>query len=1351
MLATSLLLAATLISADPTGVLPKSADGRSLNFDFETGDLRDWKVEGDAFKNQPIEGDTVAKRRTDMKSNHQGKYWIGGWEKLHDRPIGTMTSVPFKVTHPWASFLIGGGTHVTTRMELVRTNDNSIIFQASGLDEEDMRRVAVDLTKHQGQEIVIRLKDGHTGGWGHINFDDFRFHEAKPDVPARPKPPGGPQDEFQYAGLPPDKAAQVMTVPEGFDVKLFAGEPDVKQPIGFCLDDRGRLWVAEAYTYPKRAPEGQGKDRIIILEDTDGDGKFDKRTVFMEGLNLVSGIEYGFGGLWVGAAPYFMFIPIDASGDKPAGPPKILLDGWGYEDTHETLNTFTWGPDGWLYGCHGVFTHSKVGKPGTPDKDRVKINAGIFRYHPTKHIFEVFAHGTSNPWGLDFNEHGELFIEACVIPHCYHIIQGGRYERQAGSHFNPYTYGDIKTIADHLHYATSSPHAGNNKSDAAGGGHAHCGLLCYQGGAWPKEYHGQLLMGNIHGRRLNMDTLKAKGSGYVASHAPDFLKANDAWARFINMRTAPDGNVYLLDWYDQQACHHNDPNIWDRSNGRIYKICYRGTKEVAGVDLARKSDEELVQLLTHRNVWYSRHAHRLLLERADREVHRPAAESKADYPQATKALIERYQSAQSEIDALRYLWALISRPVPIGMTVDQTLHSKYPCVRAWSVQFFFEHIQKPFLLNELVPMANDDPSPTVRRFLASGLQRIPPVQRMQLLPSLLAHSEDAIDPNLPYLYWYAAEPIAEVEPAGALLLALNGKIPMVAEFMVRRVASIGTPEALEAVMKVLKEAGDDHRRTMIVNNLQAGLKGRRNVTMPSGWNETFAALKQTTNDDLRSRLQSLAVTFGDSKSLGELRDVLASGTANAKRRVEALDTLLNARDPQLIDVLQKLIDDPTMRGRAIKALAQFADAKTPEVLIDRYLKFGPAEKRDILGVLVSRPPYAEKLLDAIGTKKIPSTDVPAEVVRQLRGFNDPKLMARVTEVWGRLRDTPADRKQLIQQMRDVAIPSTPPPDLTHGRAIFAKTCQQCHTLYGTGSNVGPDITGANRRDIDYLLENILDPSAVIPKEYTATRLTLNSGRVLLGLVKQETPTALTFVTAEETLTIPVSDIETRQPSDVSMMPDDLLKNLSAQEIRALIAYLRHESQVPMLATKDNVKDFFNGKDLAGWDGNPKLWSVENGEIVGKSPGIKNNEFLKSHITASDFRFSVSVRLMPNKENSGIQFRSEPLANGEMLGPQADIGQGWWGKLYEESGRGLLWSKPGDPHVKPDEWNDYVVEANGSKVRTWINGQLCVDLDDPKLSTRGIFGLQIHSGGPMEVRFKNLKLELLEKAAAGQNK
>jgi putative membrane-bound dehydrogenase-like protein len=389
----------------------------------------------------------------------------------------------------------------------------------------------------------------------------------------------------------------------------------VKQPIAMAYDDRGRLWVAEAFAYPVRAPEGEGRDRILIFEDADGDGRFDKRKVFAEKLNLVSGMEVGFGGVWVGAAPYFMFIPDRNGDDIPDGEPEILLDGWAMQDTHETLNTFIWGPDGWLYGCHGVFTHSLVGKPGTPDDKRIPLNAAIWRYHPTRHTFEIFAEGTSNPWGVDFDDHGQAFSTACVIPHLYYIIQGARYQRQAGSHFNPYTYADIRTIADHLHYLGGSSHARNDSSGAAGGGHAHCGAMIYLGGTWPDEYRGRIFMNNIHGQRLNTDILQRKGSGFVGSHGPDFLLTGDIASQILNIRYGPDGNAYFIDWYDTNACHHNNIEGHDRSNGRIYKVSY-GDEKFEPVDLKQLSDEELRLKLIDKNDWYVRHARRILQERA---------------------------------------------------------------------------------------------------------------------------------------------------------------------------------------------------------------------------------------------------------------------------------------------------------------------------------------------------------------------------------------------------------------------------------------------------------------------------------------------------------------------------------------------------------------------------------------------------------------------------------------------------------------------------------------------------------------------------------------------------------------
>jgi putative membrane-bound dehydrogenase-like protein len=1351
---TALLLSAALLTpaqpkadANDVGVLPLGADGKPLNLDFETGTLKDWTLEGEAFKGQPIKGDTVKPRRGDMQSRHQGQYWIGGYEKVQDKPTGTLTSVAFKVTHPWASFLVGGGPHTNeTCVEIVSGKD--VIFRAAGLEEEDLRRVSVDLSKHQGKEIQVRVVDKHTGHWGHVNFDDFRFHAQKPNFPERPKAePPPPADTYKFAGLKPEDAAKAMTVPPGFSVTLFAGEPDVHQPIAFTFDHRGRMWVVEAYTYPRRHPEpgpvipgGKLGDKILIFEDTDGDGRFDTKKVFFEGLNLVSGIELGFGGVWVGAAPYLLFIPHDEKTDK-AGAPKILLDGWGYQDTHETLNSFIWGPDGWLYGCHGVFTHSNVGPPGTPEDKRQKINAGVWRYHPTKHVFEVFAHGTSNPWGLDYNANGDFFVEACVIPHMWHIIQGGRYARQANQHFNPYTYGDIQTIAVHRHYVGATPHGGNGRSDSAGGGHAHAGLLCYQGGAWPKEYHGKLFMGNLHGHRINVDAITPKGSGYVADRNPDFLLTHDKWSIPLALKSGPDGNVYLLDWYDKQICHRGEPEVWDRTNGRIYKISHKDAKPVKPFDLSKATTRELIQYQTHENDWYARTARRLLQERY---------RLKSDFGFFTVTEVPlademAFKNADEKV-RLRALWLFLLHSQATGDRVEKWLADPDPQVRAWAIRAAVESYDKPVSLVTLLkaPAATSD-SAIIRREIASALPRFAAEYRWALLASLLARSEDATDHNLPYLYWYALEPLCAEDPAKALKVAAEGKIPFVFQSACRRVGAIGTPAAFDLLTKSLAEAKTDEQRLAYFRGLQEGAKGQRSLPTPKSWADAYAALKTIPDAALQQQALGLAVTFGDKEAIGTLRKALGDPKADTAARLAAMAALVDARDAGTAPLLHAALAEKDVRAAALRALAAFDDPKTPAAILAAYPQLTLAEKRDALGTLAARAAFAKELMAAVAAKTITSTDVPAEIVRQLRGYNDATLDKQIADLWGVVRETPAEKKQAIAAWKKRLTASTAPPgDVNLGRAVFAKTCLNCHTLYGVGGKVGPEITGANRGNVDYLLENILDPNAVIPKEYAATRIVTTDDRNIVGIVKGEANGLLTVQTDRELLTIAAADVASRKPSDLSMMPDDILKQVSETEFRALIAYLQTQSQVPLLATADNAKEFFNGKDLSNWDGDKDLWKVEDGVIVGKTTkGLKQNNFLVSHTAVENFKLTLKVRLTPNKENSGIQFRSIPLPDGEMRGPQADIGAGWWGKLYEESGRGLLAKDGGEQFVKPDDWNEYVIEANGPTVRITINGKLCTDYTDDKLARRGVIGLQLHSGGPLEVRFKDIKLEVLK--------
>ncbi|MBX3238292.1 MAG: hypothetical protein KIT80_05865 [Chitinophagaceae bacterium] len=778
------------------GVSPRK-NGRPLNLGFERGSLQDWKASGEAFGAKSVSFDPAPMYPDSMTLEQDGDYYVSSGGTNGYQLKGVLTSESFEVTHPWASFKVSGGAVEGARVELVLEDSSRPFFQISGPVIEShirgprqgvFRPVVVDLQPYIGRKMFIRLVDEDNGKvpeihyirdnrWAHVAFDNFRFHQDRPryfnelrpeDIVILPA-----RDYVPHSGLSGADAVKAMTVPEGFSVQLAASEPEILKPITFALDDRGRLWVVESQTYPERAEEGKGRDRILIFEDTDGNGTLDSKKVFIDGLNLVSGIEVGFGGVWVGAAPYFMFIPIDETGDKPAGKPEILLDGWGYEDTHETLNTFRWGPDGWLYGVHGVFTHSNVGKPGASDADRTRINAGVWRYHPAKHQFEVFAHGTSNPWGLDFNDYGHAFITACVIPHLYHMVQGGRYFRQGGKHFNEHTYDDIKTIADHVHWVgKAGPHAANFRSGSVGGGHAHAGAMFYLGNKnWGMDRNA-IFMNNLHGHRVNMDMLSRSGSGYTASHGKDFILRNDTWSLWLNFHIAPSGSVFVIDWYDQNQCHNPNPDVHNKTLGRIFRISHKDDKWEP-VDLSKKTNAELVALQLHENEFYVRHARRLLQERGvDKEVHEGLWKILKENPDITRKL--------------RALWGLhVTKGISEQQLLELLSHNEEH-IRAWAIQLLSEEKVSSDAQQRLEALSKNEGSALVRLYIASALQRMEPAQRWNIVKNLTAKDIDNSDPNIPLLVWYGFEPLLAIDAAKATAIAKESGMLNIAVYAEQR-------------------------------------------------------------------------------------------------------------------------------------------------------------------------------------------------------------------------------------------------------------------------------------------------------------------------------------------------------------------------------------------------------------------------------------------------------------------------------------------------------------------------------------------------------------------------------------
>lgn len=955
---------------------------------------------------------------------------------------------------------------------------------------------------------------------------------------------------FADGPVPAGEAVRHFKLPAGFQATLFAGEPDVVQPIAFTFDDRGRLWVVENHSYPGWA--GEAHDRVLIFTDRDGDGRFDERKVFLENGKNLSGIEWGFGGVWLCSVPNLVFVP-DANGDDvPDGPQVAKLDGWDLNAKHNVFNSLAWGPDGWLYGCNGILSNSKVGKPGTPAKERTALNCGVWRYHPTRETFEVVANGTTNPWGLDFDQYGQALITNCVIAHLWHVVPGARFQRMFGQDLNPYTYELMKTCADHLHWTGSNwTEARGGKHNDYGGGHAHVGAMIYLGDNWPDEYRNHLFTCNIHGNRVNQDVLERKDSGYVAHHGKDFLLAGDPWFRGLAVKYGPDGGAYVSDWTDTGECHNYE--VVDRSNGRIFKITY-GQPQPWTTDLTKLDDEALVRMQIHKNAWVANHARRVLQERYGESGRRS---------DGAEQLLEKMLTGEFDATSqLRALWTLHAMGLaPEALLVKEMGHQA-DVVRGWAVQLAVENKKaSPAVVARLAEMAKGDSSPWVRLALASALQRLPIGDRWDIAEGLIVHSEDAADVNLSLMIWYGVEPLVGADRRRAVGLIEKAEIPLLRKLLARRIAAAKYGETLAALMPVLKNGNEGVWEPVLTGMLEA-LEGRRGVPMPSGWPEIYPVLAGSKTPAVTDKARRLALIFNDRRALDELKGIAGDTHQPVEARGEAIKALTQAKAPGLAVQLRGLLDDPAVRVAALRGLAATDDEATPALVLKKYREFDVAARQEAISTLASRKNYAVVLLDAVEQRRIPATDLSAFHVQQLQNLKDAAISGRLERVWGAFRPTSADRIALIAKYKQQLTPAVlGNADRSKGRAVFQRTCATCHTLFDAGGKIGPELTGAQRNNLDYVLSNVLDPSAVVAKDYQMTLLVMADGRVISGIVKSEDERRLTIQTATELITVIKNEIDSRDVMANSMMPDGLLAPLSEVEVRDLVAYLMGTSQV----------------------------------------------------------------------------------------------------------------------------------------------------------------------------------------------
>lgn len=684
--------------------------------------------------------------------------------------------------------------------------------------------------------------------------------------------------------LSPSETVAQARLPDGFQLSVVASEPQVQNPIAMTTDERGRIWIAENYSWSGNGAGGfdpKQRDRIVILEDSDGDGSFETRKVFADDVHKLTSIEIGNGGVWAISLPNLLFFPDRNRDDSPDSAPIVVLNGFDEEAVgHTPANGLKWGNDGWLYGRHGIQATSSIGPPEASDSQRIKINTGVWRFHPISKRVEAVLHGMTNSWGFDFDEHGEMFVINTVIGHLWHVVPGAHVERMYGIDLNPHTYQLIEQTADHVHWDTGEKwneiqKGMSNQTDAAGGGHAHIGLMIYQGDNWPESYRHKLFTLNLHGLRINSNSLERQGTAYVGRRAPDFAFLSDTWFRGMEMITAPDGSVLIADWSDTGECHDHDGV--HRTSGRVYRLSYQSPRPMTPFDLTKESNEMLVKYLSHPNAWWARTARRVLSERL------------ADADEATRTSVQSLVHngiAQSDTPAilLRHVEAAFQSGLVVESQLHQLLQHDSEHVRVAAIRFLTDSCQpsdsvlSSQSLGHLQQMAEKDPSGLVHLYLASALQKLPAEQRWTIAKALSRKGQWANDRSFPKMLWYGIEGAVPSNPAEAIGLIADSQIPLVTENVSRRLTLLieSQPAVVDSLVESACVDGFTHAGD-VVRGMAKALEGWQKAKPPKGWEKLSNLVSSTPEHGVTKELQTLRLTFGDGRAKEDLLALIQNG------------------------------------------------------------------------------------------------------------------------------------------------------------------------------------------------------------------------------------------------------------------------------------------------------------------------------------------------------------------------------------------------------------------------------------------------------------------------------------------
>ena len=963
------------------------------------------------------------------------------------------------------------------------------------------------------------------------------------------------QDQPPNQPYTPQEAIRRMTVPEGFTVELVASEPDLVNPIAMCFDDRGRIWVTESIEYPRKSG-GVGRDRVKLLDAIDANGRAGQVGVFAEGLNIPTGIATGYGGVWVLNAPDLLFMK-EKDGKEISR--EVVLNGFGRTDTHELPNSLTWGPDGWLYGLNGVFNQSRV---RSNNGKEYQFNCALWRLHPRTREFQIVSEGTSNPYGIAWDTEGSAIVEAChwANDHLFHFIETGQYQRQAGA-FPAFTI-PLGSITDHGHQKT-----------------AYCGIVNLDTDAYPPEYRERICVGNVHAGAINVDRLQRDGATYLAQAEADLFTANDAWCMPVALKVGPDGCLYILDWYDRYHCSQDaarDPEGVDRLKGRLYRLRYKNTPHAAKMDLAAETDDQLIARLASGNIYFRETAQRILTERlsggsgAGRAVPgAPRGGAVANPPAGLRTVLENLvltPGAGTRKTRLHALWALIGSGAMETEFHLKILADSDPAYRAWGVRAAGDSPNLPAAIADKVAALARDPSPDVQVQVVIAARKIKGFNALASLSETLAFCGH--DKVIPSIAWNNLNPLLETDSPRFVSLVtarehLSPALAALSSRVIERMLSAQKTEAasVAAFVKFVADR-DGEAAKQCLSAISANLGA---LSEPAGA-QLQAALKPVLQEFLARGAdtplflgaQLLGARLGLAPiDAAAVRERFTSTAQPETTRLQTLDALVAFRDPELLAVLPAVWSSATTRfaGRTFAVLGRVEDPKLADVLLSQYAKLAPELQPLAIDLLMQREPWARKLLDAVLANNLPRGALNANHLRKILESDDRDALWAVEKAFGKVReDRNPEREKVVGEM--AAYFREHLGDPRRGQAVFRNFCAQCHSIYGEGGKLGPDLTANGRASFDQLLSNVFDPSLVIGPGYQVTTLVTKDGRNLTGLIAEDNEQRiLVRMPGEGEESVPRSNVKYTRVSKLSMMPEGIEAILDRKDLSDLFAFL----------------------------------------------------------------------------------------------------------------------------------------------------------------------------------------------------